>query len=174
MIFRKILLNMLAVCTIAVVAGYMLAGPVWKLVLDRRARPGVTMGGAAPVRTLFGSTIPVRSDDSATFLLFLDAGCRACRRDARSYVIFARWAREHGAAIRLQLPNSDGAVRQFARLARDSTDFVMSSWKFYNELGVTFIPSSILVDRRGLVVARWGFEVPSMDDAAKKLATVVP
>jgi hypothetical protein len=56
-------------------------------------------------------------------------------------------------------------LRSFARWAREhgarfACSFQIRTW-----------PS---VSSRGVVVARSGFEVPSMDDAAKKLATVIP
>jgi len=140
--------------------------------LSRRSQIGMVLDDVTQVATMDGQIVPGYSHDSTTFLAFLDAGCRKCRVDARAYVRLARWIENRGGAVRLQLKNSGHEASQFVRLAGDSRGFVLASEESFAKNGVVFVPTMLVVDRRGRILRRWAGELPSFEEAARSFSLV--
>lgn len=161
----KVVGNLLAAGLIAAVALFVLAEPGWQFMISRRSRVGTTLGAMSLTPLLDGGPGTLFAADTITFVIFLDAGCAACRRNAKTYVQFADWIARQGSSVRLVLCNQSEANAQFARLAGGSVHFSATTNEAYRADGILATPTTVLVDRGRTIVARWIGELPGRDVA---------
>ncbi len=132
---------------------------LWHQRATQLGQVAVTSGDI--VTDAVGTTHSLVGGDSVAFLFLADAGCAACRAHARDYVAFLQWARDEGITGRVLLPNGRAAVEQYARLAGNREAVAGVEPMLFRRLGVIAVPTTLLIDNRGVVRARWLGDTPT-------------
>jgi len=153
--------NLAAACVVAGLAIALLGRPVTRLIRVRRAafgtRPLTTENRASD---LAGRPHMLLAADSMTLLVMLDAKDMHSRSNLRMYAPLAQWGRLQGLASRFVVPNDTVAFAQFARLAGDKLEVLQASPAWYTKIGVTAVPTFLLLDASGAVRGRWVGDAP--------------
>jgi hypothetical protein len=156
------LLTVLLALTLLAYGYIQLGDPVESLVDQSYTRIGNTAVSASDsVRDVAGASHPLLARDSLTLLLMLDAHCAVCRRNANDYLALSEWSASQGIATRVIVPNEVATAAQFGRLAgREAAIMIASPDLFVGRFRIFATPSSVLVDRRGVIRGRWLAGVP--------------
>ncbi len=153
--------NIITACVVSLLALSMLKRPLQRLARARRAAIGVRLvtrtDRATDVNGLAHSLI---ATDSATLLIMLDAADANSRLGTRVFPTFAHWAQLQGVASRMLVPNDSLVFAQFARLASGGATILRSTPVWYDHLGITEVPTFLLLDRSGAIRGRWSGQTP--------------
>jgi hypothetical protein len=155
----------LSVLTAAALIGFGLfeLGPWARIIMDqRRTRAGITLiSPRDSVVDVGGTRHPMMARDSVTLIIFADAHCGPCRRNAQAYHALSVWSASQGIASRLVLENEQETAAQFGRLAGDESSVLLTvPGTLAARFRIFATPTSILVDRHGVVLGRWQAGVP--------------
>ncbi len=157
----KALLNLLTAAIIVVSGVVLLGRPIRALAVESRSRLGAgVVSSADSVADVQGRLRPILARDSVTMLVFLDASCAQCQTNAGVYLGLRQWARLQGIAVRLLSPSRAEAM-SLDQSGRDGDAFLVTSASFYDRLGMHAYPSTLLLDRHGVVRGRAIGAVPS-------------
>jgi hypothetical protein len=170
---RSRILNVLLAVSIVVAAALMLGRPIAEL---RRARTSRT--GTAPfshsdsVLALDGTRGALLARDSSTLLLVVNPADEWTRSHARSLLSFGRWSRTQGIALRMLLSAHGADAGSFSGLAGDRSHLAFIDASLVERLGLSELPSTLLLDAKGRVMARWLGKVPKHLDLLNVMSKI--
>src|SRR5205823_5123636 len=155
--------NVTTVVTVVALGLYLVARPATRLAYAERSHLGTKAASTADsAPDLRGRRRPLLSRDSLTLLVVLGNTCHACQDEAEAYAAYVKWASVQSVSARLVLPSEPhGVAADFARLAGDEHAIVTASAEWYDRLGVRDFPTVILLDRKGIIRARYLGWLPS-------------
>jgi hypothetical protein len=158
---RSIVLTGLTIAALGIF-GFAEIGPPLQTMFEqsKTAVGQSSLGPGDSIVDVFDIPHPLLSRDSLTLILFLDAHCGPCRRDAQDYVALAVWSAAQRVATRLVVTNERSTAAQFGRLAGDERRIMVASTMVFDRLQIPSTPSALLVDERGIVAGRWLGVVP--------------
>jgi hypothetical protein len=140
--------------TVLVIVVYGIASigePIESIVDELHTRVGLqAVSETDTVVDVMGARHSVIGRDSMTLLLMVDSRCE-----------LMRWSTLQGVASRLVVVNDSTSAVAFGRLAGDESAIMMAGYGlFVDRLRIFATPSSVLVDRHGIIRGRWLASVP--------------
>ena len=150
----KTVLNATTAIVILACGSALLAGPLRSLRDSRRARIGLqVVTPADSITDMRGVAHPLLGRDSLTMLVFADATCAGCRHNVKSYVAVGKYAALQGVAFRL-LSAERSAATPLDSGGNTENAFMVSGRGLFERLGMHAFPSTLFIDRTGVVRGR--------------------
>jgi hypothetical protein len=156
--------HLLTLAIVAVAAVAVLWQPIAQYTTMRKSHVGVQAFEATATVTvtdLDAQRSPLISRDSMTLAVFVEPGCEECRANASAIVALTRWASAQGAATRLLAPANASGLSDFARLAGAEHELRLADPAVFDRLGLRHLPAVLLIDRRGIIRAKWIGRAPT-------------